>query len=154
MNAHLAAGLAVLEELYDVLAELIQNSDDDALNWTPPVAAGNSIAALTRHIAGSNDAWFKRALGQTFHRDRDAEFHYHATKGELLQVIAQSRITARDQLERIDTLDPAAVIRYRRLGATEESVLSLAWCVEHALIHAGEHWGEIQLNRQLFAAQG
>ena len=33
--------------------------------------------------------------------------------------------------------------------ASEEIELSLAWCVEHALIHAGEHWGQIQLTAQL-----
>jgi hypothetical protein len=29
--------------------------------------------------------------------------------------------------------------------------LSVGWCIAHALIHAGEHWGQIQLNLQLYS---
>ncbi|HEY7032203.1 MAG TPA: DinB family protein [Thermomicrobiales bacterium] len=153
MNAHLTAGLAVLDEIYDGLAELIGRTDDDALNWTPPVPDANSIAALVRHIAGSTDAWFRRALDETSQRDRDAEFRYHGTGQELTDLIAASRATLRDLAERLDAVDPAAVRRYTRLGDDHESALTVAWCVEHALVHAAEHWGQIQLNRQLADAR-
>jgi hypothetical protein len=153
MNAYLTAGLAVLDEFYDDLVELIGQSDDDVLNWTPSVPDANSIAALTRHIAGSNDAWFRRALGETFQRDRDAEFRYHGTAQELLDLIGDSRANIRDLAERLDAVDPAAIRRYQRLGDDHESALTVAWCVEHALVHAAEHWGQIQLNRQLSVAR-
>jgi uncharacterized damage-inducible protein DinB len=149
MNAHLTAGLAVLDEIYDDLVELIRQSDDDTLNWTPPVADANSIAALVRHIAGSNDAWFRRALGETFQRDRDAEFRFRGTAQELIDVVTESRAAVREQAERLDAIDPAAIRRYTRLGDDDESALTVAWCIEHALVHAAEHWGQIQLNRQL-----
>jgi len=152
MNAHLTAGLAVLDEIYDDLVELIGQTEDEALNWTPPVPDANSIAALTRHIVGSNDAWFRRALGETFQRDRDAEFRYHGSPQELIDLVTGSRVTLRDLAERLDAVDPAAVRRYQRLGDDHESALTVAWCVEHALVHAAEHWGQIQLNRQLFSA--
>jgi uncharacterized damage-inducible protein DinB len=152
MNAHLAAGLAVLDEIYDGLVEVIRQTGDDALNWTPPVADANSIAALTRHIAGSNDAWFRRALDEPVQRDRDAEFRYRGTARELLDILSESRASVREQAERLDALDPAALRRYRRLGDDHESALSVAWCIEHALVHTAEHWGQIQLNRQLKAS--
>jgi uncharacterized damage-inducible protein DinB len=154
MNAHLTAGLAVLDELYDDLLELIRETEDDALNWTPPVGEANSIAALTRHIAGSFDAWLARALGETVERDRDAEFRFRGTARELTDIVDQSRARVREQFARVDAIDPATIRRYRRLGDTEESALSVAWCVEHALLHAAEHWGQIQLNRQLHARVG
>jgi uncharacterized damage-inducible protein DinB len=153
MNAHLTADLDVLDEIYDDLGALIRETGDDALNWTPPVADANSIAALTRHIAGSTDAWFRRALGETFQRDRDAEFRYHGTAQELVDLLAESRATLREQAERLDSIDPAAIRRYTRLGDDHESALTVAWCIEHALVHAAEHWGQIQLNRQLFASR-
>jgi hypothetical protein len=152
MNAHLTAGLAVLDEIYDDLAELIRQSDDDALDWTPPVPNANSTAALVRHIAGSSDAWFRRALGETFQRDRDAEFRFHGTALELIDLLAESRAALHEQAERLGAIDPAAIRRYTRLGDTHESALSVAWCIEHALVHAAEHWGQIQLNQQLYAA--
>lgn len=153
MNAHLTAGLAVLDETYDDLAELIGQTTDEALTWTPPVPDANSIAVLTRHIVGATDAWFRRALGETVQRDRDAEFRYHGTAQELRDLLAESRSTIRDLAERLDAVDPAAIRRYQRLGDDHESALTVAWCVEHALVHAAEHWGQIQLNRQLFAAR-
>ncbi len=153
MNAHLTAGLATLDELYDDLIEVIRHTEDNALNWSPPVPEANSIAALTRHIAGSIDAWLSRALGEPLQRDRDAEFRFRGTAQELIDLLGESRAKSRDQLERLDAIDPAAVRRYKRLGDREESALTVAWCVEHALVHAAEHWGQIQLNRQLYAAR-
>jgi uncharacterized damage-inducible protein DinB len=153
MNAHLTAGLNVLDEIYDALVEVIEQTDDGTLNWTPPIPDANSIAALTRHLVGATDAWFSRALGDTIQRDRDAEFRYHGTARELIDLLAESRARIHDKAERLDAVDPAAVRRYRRLGDDHESALTVAWCVEHALVHAAEHWGQIQLNRQLAAAR-
>jgi hypothetical protein len=153
MNAHLTAGLAVLDEIYDDLVELIRQSDDDSLNWTPPVPHANSTATLVRHIVGSNDAWFRRALAETFQRDRDAEFRFQGTAQQLIDLLDDSRAALHEQAERLDAIDPAAIRRYTRLGDTQESALSVAWCIEHALVHAAEHWGQIQLNQQLFATR-
>jgi hypothetical protein len=153
MNAHLVAGLAVLDELYDDLLALIRETDDDALNWTPPVAEANSIAALTRHVAGSLDAWLTRAAGEPVERNRDAEFRYRGTSRELIDLIERSREASHDRFAQLATIDPFAVRFHRRLGDADESALSVAWCIEHALVHAAEHWGQIQLNRQLYAAQ-
>jgi hypothetical protein len=154
MNADLAANLAVLEEIYDGLANLIHATNDDVLNWAPsvPDADSNSIAALTRHIAGSNDAWFRRALDEPVHRDRDAEFRFRGTAQELTGMLSESLATVRDLAERLDSIDPASTRRYRRLGDDHESELSVAWCIAHAIAHTAEHWGHIQLNRQLSAA--
>jgi hypothetical protein len=87
------ASRAVLEELCDDLVEWLRPLDVACLNWTPPVAATNSIAGAVRHTVGSTHD------------------------------------------------DP------------REHEVTMAWCVADAVIHSGEHSGQIQLNRQFYAAR-
>lgn len=153
MNPQLAASLAVLEELYDGLLALLSPLDDACLNWSPAAPGTNSIAALTRHIAGSLESWLARALDEPVARDRDAEFRFHGGAADLVALVERSRDRSREQFARLGVIDPGTVRRVRRLGDGGERALTVGWCVEHALIHAGEHWGQIQLNRQLYAAR-
>jgi hypothetical protein len=52
---------------------------------------------------------------------------------------------------RLDAVDRGLVRRVRRaIPRPHETEATVAWCIEHAIIHAGEHWGQIQLNRSLF----
>ena len=152
MNAQLTACAAVLDELYDGLIELIGPLDEDCLTWTPPIPETNSISALVRHIVGSMDSWLSRAVGETVQRDRDAEFRARHTAEELVALVQRSRTEARRRLALADQRDLGRTQRVHRLAANEDVDVSAAWCIEHALIHAGEHWGQIQLNRQLYAA--
>jgi uncharacterized damage-inducible protein DinB len=152
VNADLAARLAVLEELYDALAALVGPLDEAALNWAP-LPGANSIAALTVHIAGSMNSWLARALAEPHARDREAEFRAHRAAAELLATIEESRRLARDQLARLDGVAPGTMRSVRRLSSGQVVDVSVAWCIEHALIHAGEHWGQIQLTRDLYLNQ-
>ena len=154
MNPYLTASLAVLEELYDGLADLIAPLGEDCLNWTPTVADTNSVAVLTVHVAGSVNSWLARALAEPFERDRDAEFLVRRNAADLLALIAHSRALAREQFARLDAIDGGIVREVRRLASGQDAAYSVAWCIEHALIHAGEHWGQMQLNVQLYASQG
>lgn len=153
MNPYLTASRAVLEELYDNLTELIRPLDEDCLNWTPLHGETNSITNLTCHIVGSVDSWLSRAVDEPFPRDRDAEFHTRHNAVELVSLIERSRARARDHFARLDGIDGDATRSVRRLTNQDAAPLSAAWCVEHALIHAGEHWGQIQLNHQLYSAE-
>lgn len=152
MNAHLAASLAVLEELYDGMGDLVRALDADCLNWTPPIPETNSISAMVTHTVGSIESWLSRAMGETTKRDREAEFHARHTGDELATMIERSRSDARHRFVLLDQTDPATLRHVRRMSTNREEDVSVAWCVEHALIHAGEHWGQIQLNRQLYVA--
>jgi uncharacterized damage-inducible protein DinB len=153
MKANLAADLAVLEEMYDSLTSFLAPLDDGCLNWAPLSANTNSIAALVSHTTGSTDGWLARAVGETIARDRDAEFHVQSTAADLIRLIAASRGETRRRFELLDRLDLGTVRQVRRLSRNEDVAVSIAWCVEHALIHAGEHWGQIQLTAQLFHAR-
>lgn len=154
MSAHREASGAVYDELCDGLAGLLSTLDEAALNWAPLGDETNSVAALVRHVVGSMDAWLARACGEPLERDRAAEFRYRGTAADLLALLERSRAETRRRLERLATMDLAETVRYRRLGAAAETDLSRAWCVEHALIHAGEHWGQIQLTAQLRRVEG
>jgi len=153
MNPQLSASLAVLEELFDDLVGAIRPLDADCLNWTPAIPETNSISALVVHTAGSIDSWLCRALGETLHRDRDAEFHAHHNADELVGIVERCRGETRQRLARLGAADLGATLRVRRLSTNRDAEVSVAWCFEHAMIHAGEHWGQIQLNQQLYAAR-
>jgi hypothetical protein len=154
MNPHLAASLAVLEEMYDGLVELLRPLDDDCLNWTPPAPDTNSIAALTAHIVGSMNNWLSRALAEPVARDRDAEFGNRGSAADLIALVEASRERSREQFARLDAIDPGTIRQTRRsIPYPHDTEATVAWCVEHAIIHAGEHWGQIQLNRALYESR-
>jgi uncharacterized damage-inducible protein DinB len=148
----MAASLAVFEEFYGDLLALTSVLDEAALNWQPPVPDTNSIAALVQHVIGSNAAWLARATGEELQRDREAEFRSYATPAVLRAAIEQSRAEVQRRFALLANLDPLTPRTVRRLDAPDAAQVSAAWCVAHALIHTGEHWGQIQLNRQLHAA--
>lgn len=147
MNAHLSADLAILEELYADLIELVRPLDEEALNRRPSAEGANSIAVLVRHIVGSVGSWCARALDEPFVRDRGAEFRAHDAARPLVEALEASRETFRSQLERLGPVDLAAM---RDVPGSEP--VTAGWCLAHAVRHAGEHWGQIQLTRDLVLA--
>jgi hypothetical protein len=154
MNPHLQASLDAYEELLDSLETFVAPLGDDLLNWAPPAAEANSIAALVHHICGSTASWLARAVGETIQRDRESEFRGHGNAAELVEMLRRCRSELRRRVALLDGRDLGDTIVTRRTTgelAGQEQRLSLAWCLEHALVHAGEHWGHIQLTAQLHA---
>ena len=147
MNAQLGAGLAVIEELLGAMQGLLAELGDEAVNWTPLPSDTNSIAVMVVHTLGSLDTWLSRGFGVELPRNREAEFGAFVSASELVERVAQARERTKVQFARLAALDLATP---RELVPAEQNA---AWCVEHALIHAGEHWGQIQLTRQLFDAR-
>ena len=153
MTAHLEAGLAALEEQFDGMVALLRPLEADCLNWRPPVPQTNSIAAMVTHICGSIDGWLARALVESIDRDREAEFATRADAAALVARVERCRADTRRRLGALAAVDPATVRSVRRLSRGEDQQVTVAWCLEHAIVHAGEHWGQIQLTRQLYAAR-
>lgn len=152
MQPYLAANLSVLEELIADLTDLVAGLGSTELNWTPLPTGTNSIAVLVTHIAGSLDSWLARAANEPVSRDRDAEFRARATTSDLLVSLENALASIRLRFALLDEVDGSAVRRVRRLSRNEAADVSVSWCVEHAVIHAGEHWGQIQLTHQLYAS--
>jgi uncharacterized damage-inducible protein DinB len=157
VSGQASAGLAVVEEQFDSMVDFLRPLGDDELNWTPPAPDTNSIAAMTIHICGSLDSWLSRVVGEQVERDRDAEFHARATAGALVERVERCRVDTRRRMAALEGRDLSGTMSVRRNAgahAGQMQDVSLAWCVEHAIIHAGEHWGQIQLTHQLYAARG
>jgi hypothetical protein len=125
--------------------------DEAPLNRRPPAPDANSIAVLVRHVVGSLGMWCARAIDEPFERDRDAEFRAHDDAPALVAALEASREHLRGQFGRLEAVDPAASRTVKRLGP-ETFDVTAGWCVAHALRHAGEHWGQIQLTRDLVLA--
>jgi hypothetical protein len=147
-----AAELDVLSELYNQIADLVRLQDEEGLNWAPLAHETNTIAGLVHHNVGSTRVWLARALGDTFERDREAEFRRRGTAEELLAVLDGARAELNRTFERLDTVDLARTMRVTRVAVPEGQTVSAAWCIEHAIAHVAEHWGAIQLTAQLYSA--
>jgi uncharacterized damage-inducible protein DinB len=156
MNAHLQASLDAFDEMFEQMTRFVAPLSDDVVNWRPPVTDANTIAALVTHTCGSTNTWLSRAVGETIQRDRDAEFRRAGGTAELVAQLEQTRAEVRRRINLMDGRDLAHTITVTRAGGAHAGTVmdvSLAWCLEHALVHAGEHWGHIQLTQQLHAAR-
>src|SRR5262249_46340693 len=102
---------------------------------------------------GSNDAWLARAAGEPFLRARESEFMAQSDAPRLIAAIEDARREAKRRLILAAAIPPDTIRVVRRLDATHDVELTVAWCVAHALMHCGEHWGQIQLTRQFYDAR-
>ncbi len=151
MDPFLTASLARLEEIFDDLIALLNRADEASFDWKPSTSDTNSTAILVKHMTVSAAIWLARALDEPLTRDRDAEFRFSGSRIELIAVIEDARELTRQQFARLDGIDPSEVRSYSRVTKPEQTGFTVAWCVEHALVHTAEHWGEIQLIQQLHA---
>jgi hypothetical protein len=146
-----AASLAALEMLYTDLRAFLDQVDDACVTWVPPAPDTNAIAGIVRHLLGATASWVTRALGEELGgRDRLAELRATDGAGELAGHVDRALEDLRRRFARLESVDPASLRRFElatRPGPREESA---AWCVQRAVIHAGEHWGQAQLTRQWY----
>lgn len=157
MTPHLQASLDAFDEMFEQMSGFVGPLDDDVLNWRPPVEDSNTIAALVAHTCASTNTWLSRAIGETIPRDRSAEFRSSGPAAQLSALIAETRGEVRRRIGLMDGRDLSRTLTVTRAGGAHAGAVmdvSLAWCLEHALVHAGEHWGHIQLTQQLYAARG
>jgi len=137
-----------LDVMYGHLLDLLSSIDEPSLNWTPGIPETNSIAILVAHTVGATARWLSNAAGNPRVGDRPAEFRTRATPAQAVALVQQARADASTWLATVEGLDPATP--RPMLGENEQT--TVAWCVEHALSHAHEHWGQIQLTLQLAQA--
>ncbi len=135
-----------IDSMYGRLLDLLRTTDEATLNWTPGVPETNSIAILVAHTVGSTTRWLSRAAGDFRRGDRPAEFRTRATPAEAIALVEQAKQEAPTWFAALEGLDPATP------RPLEDEAPTVAWCVEHALTHAHEHWGQIQLTLQLAQA--
>jgi hypothetical protein len=144
-------------EVYQRLASIHADIDrtlaglpPEAVDWSPGPEM-NSVAVLVAHTAGAE----RYLLGDVIAREptgrvREAEF---ATAGKDLAALRDMLAEALLYSKRVlDGLTPADLDTQRVSPASGRSH-SVAWALLHALDHAAEHMGHIQMTGQLWEAR-
>jgi uncharacterized damage-inducible protein DinB len=149
-----AANRATLEILYTDLLRFLRGLDDACVRWVPPAPETNSISGMVRHTLGATAGWITRAAGEELTgRDREAELRATDGVADLIAVTERALEDLRQRFDRLRGVDPAEVRRFHLVTRPGEFQESVAWCIEHAIIHAGEHWGQMQLTRQWYSVR-
>lgn len=69
------------------------------------------------------------------------------------EALEESRVTVRKLFARLDPVDPGFVRSVTRRQGSDEVPVTVGCCVAHAVGHAGEHWSQIQLDRDPYRAR-
>lgn len=148
IDALRAALRQAFTEQHQVMRDLVQGLDADALNWSPGPEM-NSIAVLYAHLLDAERFLLAAALGETVERDREAAFRYRAPDAAALVQLIDA--VEAESLARIDRLteDDLATVR-APAGDRLNRRYPGAWWVLHALGHDREHIGQAMITRQLY----
>jgi hypothetical protein len=149
-----AAALSVLDRMLGEMLELLRALDTEAVHWEPPLNEANSVAVLVQHTVGATERWLSKAADDPFHTDREQEFRQRLSQAELVGEVEEARANARRWFGMLEGIDQSQIRTARMYGADHDIHPSVAWCVQHALTHAFEHWGQIQLTSQIYASRG
>jgi uncharacterized damage-inducible protein DinB len=130
---------------HGVMLEEIKGLSTEQLDFAPAPGT-NSLGVLVTHVAGSETEIWSMVAGQSFARNRPAEFANRETSAEALA----ARLAATDRV----LAELAAQIDEGRLAAsfTRHNTVTrtgLDWLM-YSTLHAREHLGHLQLTRQLF----
>jgi uncharacterized damage-inducible protein DinB len=134
----------------DIL-EIIDNLPEEALNWVP-YAGGNSIAVLVTHVLGNQLETLRTVRGQPTDRDRAAEFKVdQATAADLRVLVSEAEAVSGQLIPQITSEELDALVR--RPNAPRINNRSGLYTLNHSIVHAREHVGQITLTRDLWKAR-
>jgi uncharacterized damage-inducible protein DinB len=151
MEPMVEAVTKAVERLRGDLHTALAGQSAEMLNWRP-VPDGNSIAGLIAHMLESSLFLLQVGSGQPIAPDRQAVRD------------AQFTMTAPDAATLLAQLDAGWEPILRGIGAcTADSLVAEhdlrgnrytgAWFLLRTCDHLYEHWGQIQLTRDLYAAR-
>ena len=138
--------LKIFETCHADIAKIIDDLTPAALDWAPGPET-NSISVLIFHLTGSERFWIGDvAVQEPSHRDRDAEFRVRNVP------VADLKRRLTDNLSYIRT-----ALAGLSFEATAEShtlpdgrTYTVAYALLHAMDHAAQHLGHIQITAQLW----
>lgn len=105
----------------------------------------NSIAVLVAHVTGSELGWLHRAAGQTYARDREAEFRTRGMSAADLERMIDVAAKAAPELIRAAVAGGLETVRGKHDGRDVPAIFSIL----HAINHLAEHVGHVELTRQV-----
>ena len=138
--------LRLFEEL-DRVVKALDGLDEAAVNWKPASPSANTLLVLASHTLGAaEDHVVSRLCGEDVARSRPAEFAATGSAAHIRQRTAEVKLRVTRALAK---MDPAVleVMRDTPVG----KVASGHWLV-HAVAHAAEHAGQMELTRDLWRA--
>ena len=137
--------LRLLQACHNDILKALDGLPQAALDWTPGHDM-NSISVLVVHIAGSTRHMINVAVQEPSDRDREAEFIAQKLGMDALkQQLADTMEHIQRAVEKLSLqdLETTHILPNGR-------DYPVAWGLLHALDHATEHKGQIQLTRQLW----
>jgi len=140
--------LNLLEDCHNSILQAIEGLPKEALDWVPG-ADMNSISVLVFHLTGAERFWIGDVAAQEpSERDRDAEFKVRDVEVDTLKKRLDDTLEfAHNALDKMSLQDLEAT---RVSPNHQEREFTVGWALLHALEHATEHKGQIQLTRQLW----
>jgi uncharacterized damage-inducible protein DinB len=150
-----------MEKYYQVYFDLLKNVfwqmetilneiSQEALDWDPGIEM-NSIAVLTAHTAGATRFLIGDMVGgENSNRNRTAEFETSDLTAEVLRArLEETQVHSRTVLEGLKLEDLHAV----RIHPRDGQEYTVTWCLGHALEHAAQHLGHMEVTRQMWEMQ-
>jgi uncharacterized damage-inducible protein DinB len=147
MNTFFADYLNLLQDCHKRIHDALNGLPPAALDWSPGQDM-NSISVLVFHLTGAERFWIGDvAAGEPSNRDRASEFKVHDLEADVLKKRLDNTLEyARTTLEKFTLQD----LETPRRSPQTDREFTVGWALLHALEHATEHAGQIQITRQLW----
>lgn len=147
MEPFVESAVATLEQVRADLKAGLEGQSAAALNWQP-LPDANSIAGMVAHLLESSNYLVQYGLGKTIPREREAQFVVTVPDAAaLLRRIDEGFEPILQNAHCYTEIDLQQMREFR--GERHNG----AWFLLRACIHTMEHWGQIQLTRDLYAAR-
>ncbi len=146
----LAIYAALAEQLHEVHEQIqtdLNTLPAEALDWKPGFEM-NSVSVIIVHLTGAVRYLVGDVIMQEpSNRDRDAEFRVKGmTKAELIHRLDDTEAYTQNAFEKLTLED----LNQERMHPRRGEPVKVSWALMHALEHAANHLGHIQMTTQLW----
>jgi len=147
MQTYFSDYFSFVQSCHNDIHKALDGLPPEALDWTPG-ADTNSISVLVTHLTGAERFWIGDIAAQEpSDRNRDAEFKVTGLGVDILKKRLDDTLSyVSSVLEKFSIQDLETLCRSEK----HDREFTVGWALLHALEHATEHKGQIQLTRQLW----
>ena len=147
MQTYFADYYSLLQICHNDIHKALDGLPPEALDWVPGKDM-NSISVLVFHLTGAERFWIGDVAAQeSSGRDRDSEFKVKELGTDALKKRLDDTLAyAKTALEKFTLQD----LELQRGSPQTDREFTVGWALLHALEHATEHKGQIQLTCQLW----
>ena len=147
MQTYFADYFSLLQSCHNDIHKAIDDLPPEALDWVRGKDM-NSISVLVFHLTGAERFWIGDVAAQEpSDRNRDSEFKVKDLGTDTLKKRLDEALSyAKAALEKFSLQD----LETPRRSPQTDREFTVGWALLHALEHATEHKGQIQLTRQLW----